>query len=251
VWPASQSLAGHALIVRWNGPEGQQTKAASPCFACPPTLDIHDPKTCVRTLCAEHMARTQTISGASLPDVIANIESQMSEGWLEGAPLQWLFGPIRVGCYDGANRTGWCFFVPAIYLVAEDRFGASSWLDFWITDLSLDAADLRRPTLDALARSLPKGRHPYSILARWAVEVGGPEGINELNTAWMIWAGETRVAQRRASTGRVWPRADELSDWVVAPGEPGQAEFADVDSFASALVQSLRTRAEHLGGQSQ
>ena len=226
-------------------------KATSPCFACPPALEVHDPRACVRTLCAEHMERTQTITGASLPDVISNIESEMSEGWLEGAPLQWLFGPIRVQSYDGANRTGWCFYVPAIYLVAEDRFGASSWLDFWITDLSLDAADLRRPTLDALARSLPREQHAWPVLARWALDVGGPEGIHALDTAWMVWAGETRVAQRRAATGRMWPRANDLSDWVVASRQPWQAELADVESFAGALMHSLRRRAELLGGLSQ
>ena len=81
-------------------------KPTSPCFACPPAVEMHDPRTCVRTLCAKHMERTQTISGSSLSDVIANIESQMSEGWLEGEPLQWLFGPIRVRSYDGADRYG-------------------------------------------------------------------------------------------------------------------------------------------------
>ena len=217
----------------------------SPCFACLSAFQGHEPQKCVRTLCSEHMRRTVTLSGASLPDVISSIESEMSDGSLEGAPLQWLFGPIRVRCDDMAIRTGWCFYVPVIFLAAEDRFGASSWFDFWISDLSLDAVDLRRPTLDTLARSLPTAIPATSTkLAGWTLDVAGPEGLKELDYAWAIWTTEARVAQRRGTTGRIWPHADELTDWLFDPRRLGQADSAEEEAFAVDFVRSLRKRVQ-------
>lgn len=223
-------------------------RSASPCFACPPSAAVHDPEGCVRTLCPEHRRRAQTLSGASLPEVLREIEGPSPVASLDGSPAQWLLGPIRVRSDDGADRTGWCVFVPAFLLVAEDRFGASSWFDFWITDLSLDAADFRRPALDTLARSAPDGSPGFLDLALWALKVGGSEGLELVSAAWTVWAGEERVARRRASTGRLWPRADELRDWLGAPVEPTQAEPSELEAFTTALARSLRRRAGHLGG---
>ena len=167
----------------------------------------------------------------------------MSDGSLEGAPLQWLFGPIRVHCDDAVIRVGWCFYVPATFLVAEDRFGASSWFDFWISDLSLDAVELRRPALDTLARSLPTAIPAKSIeLTRWTLDVAGPEGVNVLDHAWMIWRAEARVAERRRTTGRIWPHADEITDWIFDPRLLGQADSAEEEAFAAEFVRSLRKR---------
>lgn len=215
------------------------------CFACVPGTSHHDPNQSVRILCHKHSQATKTISGDSLPTVYDRINAEMSgEGPLEGAPLQWLFGGISVEGNDGIRLKGWCLHIPAIFLVAEDRFGASSWLEFWVTDLSLDATDFRCPPLDDLAlgvRTAPAAAH---ALPAWAADVAGEAGRNTVERAWMIWEYETLVAERRAATGRSWPIGDEVFDWVHHIGETLTGDTAD--SFAVAFANALQKRLANL-----
>jgi len=210
------------------------------CFACTPVAHDHDPRRSVRILCPDHLGATQTISGVSLPAVIDKINGELSGGWLEGAPLQWLFGSVTIDGDDGLQRQGWSLYIPAIFAVAEDRFGASSWLEYWITDLSLEAADFRQPALDDLARSMPEGPISAHSLVAWAERVAGSEGQAAVQQAWMVWAGETLAAERRAATGRCWPVGDEVFDWVNPPWEPLQGDAAA--AFVGAFTHALRRR---------
>ncbi len=214
------------------------------CFACVPLRAKNPPLPVVRTLCDEHLRGSETASGDSLPLVIDAINSQLSEGWLEGAPLQWLFGGVSVPARDGDLVRGWTFYASSYFTVAEDRFNASSWLEFWVGDLSLNAPDFRRPALDSLAVDVARVHPTMDRLLTRSAEVGGSEALDAVQLAWLIWSGERKAEEQRASTGRIWPVGDEVFEWVNPPWP--WLEHDSAQSFVDVFVTALDRRAERL-----
>ena len=89
------------------------------------------------------------------------------------------------------QRYGSCFFVPVIYLVAEDRCGPHPG-SISGSRLSLDAAVLRRPTLDALARSAPELCNAYLGVAQMSTfpRAAPVRSLRSGSTKWRVGSVE-------------------------------------------------------------
>ncbi len=223
-------------LTRWRKESEPRREGPAECFACAATPpQANGP---LRVLCEAHAGETETVSGQSLQEVISQIESQLGGGPLEGAPLQWLFGGVTLDLSDGRSLRGWTLYVPAVLLIAEDRFQATSWLEFWISDLTLTEPDFGRPGLRELAHEAASLPGTASVM-EW---IADRRDVPAVRYAWGIWAAEELVKEKRDSTGQVWPSGDEVSSWL----SPGWEVLAHVEAerFCDSLMDALGKRIE-------
>lgn len=221
---------------RWRKEPEPRRDGPAECFACAATPPQADGR--LRVLCEVHARQSETVFGHSLPEVIDRIESQLGGGPLEGASLQWLFGGVRVVLDDGRSLRGWTVYVPALFSIVEDRFQATSWLEFWVSDLTLIEPEFGRPGLRELAHEAA-ARPGTAPVTEW---IADHRDVPAVRYAWDVWAAEELVREKRESTGRAWPSGDELSSW----SSPGWEVLAHVEvgRFCDSLMDALRKRIE-------
>lgn len=221
------------LRSRWRRKPEPEVEGPAECFACSPTPAR--PAGRLRVLCETHTDQSQMVSGQSLPKIIEQIESELG-GWLEGAPLQWLLGEASVEGRDGRTLRGWTFYVPAIFMIAEDRFGAASWLEFWVADLTLADPNFGCPRLGELS-SEARSRSRETTTVEW---IADRSDVPAVGVAWDIWAAERLVTEKRESTGQLWPSADDLTSWLSPRW--GVLDHPDAERFCESFVDALCKR---------